>query len=186
MEKRIRVGDIMTRNYVHVKPNTALIDCAKEMIKKRVGSLIIKEGDELKGIITEKDIVWALTKKKADFGSILAKDVAARKLITIKPDTGIEEALQKMNRSKIRRMPVVSNKKIIGYITLKDIVKFMPSIFQENREFERIREEEDKIQRSSAASKGKFTEDLCEECGNFDILEKIDGRMICESCKDIM
>ena len=54
MDTGIKVGDLMTRNFIWVKPETDLKKCAKTMIKKRVGSLIIKEGDKLKGILTEK------------------------------------------------------------------------------------------------------------------------------------
>jgi len=187
MESGIRVGDVMTRNFVHLKSSTNLLDCAKTMIKKRVGSIVLKENDKLFGVLTEKDIVWALTKRNGkDISNVIAKDVATRKIITIRPEAKIEEALDKMNKNKIRRMPVIINKKIVGYITLKDIVKFIPAVFESNREFERIREEEDKIKRSKSAMRGEFLESSCEECGNYDILHKVDGRMICESCKDAM
>jgi len=187
MESGIRVGDVMTRNFVYLKPDINLLDCAKTMIKKRVGSLVLKDGDNLYGVLTEKDIVWALTKKDGkNMNEVLAKDVATRKMITIRPEAKIEEALDKMNKRKIRRMPVMVNKKIVGYVTLKDIVKFIPSVFESNREFEIIKEEEEKIKRSESAMKGEFLESSCEECGNYDILHKIDGRMICESCRDAM
>jgi len=187
MSERIRVGDVMTRNYVHVKPDTNLLECAKTMIKNRVGSVVLKENDNLHGILTEKDIIWALTKKSGkDIKGIMAKDVANKKIFTLKPETPLKEALEKMNSNKVRRMPVVSNKKIIGYITMKDIVKFMPEIYEGSRAFEKIREETEKIQKSESALKGEFIEAPCEECGNFDMLEHIDGRMICESCRDEM
>lgn len=184
---KIRVGDVMTRNFISIEPNTNLMECAKIMIKNRVGSLVIKEKDQLKGIITEKDIIWAITKKGCDdIKKISAKEVATKKAHTIRPEATIEEALDKMNKNKIRRMPVISNNRLIGYITLKDIVKFMPTIFNEEREFEKIKEHEEKIKRSESATNGIFIESSCEECGNFDILENIDGRNLCESCRDEM
>ena len=187
MEEKISVGDVMTRNFTHVKPDTSILDCAKKMIKNRVGSIIIKDENKLHGIITEKDIIWALTKKNgSNLDKIQAKDVATKKIHIIKPEANLKEALSKMNKYKIRRMPVLSNKKIIGYITLKDIVKFIPDVFEGSREFEKIKEEEEKIKRSESAVKGRFIESLCEECGNFDILGKVDGMMICESCRDEM
>ncbi|PIN95007.1 hypothetical protein COU53_01350 [Candidatus Pacearchaeota archaeon CG10_big_fil_rev_8_21_14_0_10_30_48] len=187
MSEKIRVGDVMTRKFTYVSPNASLYDTSKSMVKNRVGSIILKEGDDLKGIITEKDIVWAIAKKKfKDLHDVKAKDIATKKVITIKPEATLTEALEKLNRNKLRRMPVISNKKIVGYVTLKDVVKFIPSIFQESREFEKIREESEKLKRSESASSGNFIESPCEDCGNFDILETIDGRMICESCKDAM
>ncbi|OIO41319.1 hypothetical protein COU56_04085 [Candidatus Pacearchaeota archaeon CG10_big_fil_rev_8_21_14_0_10_31_9] len=186
MGERIRVGDVMTRDFVHMSPDSTALECAKTMMKKRVGSLVVKEGDKLHGIITEKDLVWAMTKKPDKLKEIRAKDILTRKIITISPEATIHQALDKMNRKKLRRLPVVNNKRIVGYVTLKDIVKFMPDLFEESREFERIREESEKMKKSQSASEGTFHENICEECGNFDILEKIDGRMICESCRDEM
>ena len=187
MKKEIRVGDIMTRNFIHLPSDSNLLECARTMIKKRVGSIVIKDDDEIKGILTEKDIVWALTKRRGnDIDKILAKDIAARKIISIRPEASIQEAMEKMNKKKIRRMPVISNKKAIGYITLKDVVKFIPDIFEESRGFEKIKEEAEKIKRSRYAMNGNFLEAPCEGCGNFDILEKIDGRLLCESCRDVM
>ncbi len=185
MEEKIRVGDVMTRKFVHLHPDTSLIECAKSMIKNRVGSIVLKEEDNLKGIITEKDIVWAVS-KNSNLKKIKASDVATKKILTIKPETPLKEAIGKMNKNKLRRMPVISNKKVIGYVTLKDIVKFIPSIFEESRGYEKIREEEEKIKKSQSAIKGYFHEAPCEECGNFDMLERVDGRMICESCIDEM
>lgn len=181
----ISVGDIMTRNLVHVEPDANLLNCAQKMIKKRVGSLVLLEKGEIKGILTEKDIIWALTKKQ-DISNIKAKDVASKKVVTIKPNASIDETLEKMTKRKVRRLPVVSNKKIIGYITLKDVLRFKPSLFESIEEFENIREEAAKIKRSASARKGEFLESLCEECGNFDVLTNVDGKMICESCRDSM
>jgi CBS-domain-containing membrane protein len=185
--KKIRVGDIMTRNFVHAKPETELMECANIMMKNHVGSVVLKEGDKLMGLVTEKDIVWALTKMGSNnLDKILARDIATKKVHTTRPEAQIIEALDKMNKNKIRRMPVISKNKLVGFVTLKDLVKFIPSLFSEGREFEKIKEYEDKIKRSESAKKGIFHESPCEECGNFDILTRIDNRLLCESCKDNM
>ena len=187
MPHRIRVGDVMTREYTHIHPDTSLYNTAKTMVKKRVGSLLLKSGDNLKGIVTEKDIVWAITKKKCkDLESVKASDIATKKIVTIKPESSLDDALEKMNKKKMRRLPVISNKKVIGYITLKDILKIRPSLFESLSSLEFIKEETDKIQRSESAMSGNFIEAPCEGCGNFDILQKTDNRMICESCRDNM
>ena len=184
---QIRVGDVMTRNFVHAKPETSLMECANIMMKNHVGSLVLKEGGNLIGIVTEKDIVWALIKMgNKNLDKIFAKDIATRKIHTIRPEAQITEAIEKMNKNKVRRMPVISKNRIIGYITLKDIVKFIPSIFEEHREFEKIKEYEDKIRRSESSKKGIFHESPCEECGNYDILTRVDSRLLCESCRDNM
>ena len=128
MPDTIRVGDVMTRKFVHINPNASLYETTRTMTKNRVGSLILKEGDNLIGIVTEKDIVWAITKKRCkDLENVKVKDIATKKIITIKPEANLTQALERMNKQRTRRLPVMSNKKIIGYITLRDILKFVPS-----------------------------------------------------------
>lgn len=187
MPDKIRVGDVMTRGYIYVSPEASLYETAKTMAKNRVGSVLLQENGELKGIVARYDVVWALYKKKCkDLDSIKAKDIATKKIVTIKPEATLNEALEKMNKKRARRLPVISNKKVIGYITLRDILRIRPSLFESLEFWEKIREETDKIEKSESATQGNFIEAPCEGCGNFDILAKIDGRMICESCQDNM
>jgi len=185
MEIGVKVGDIMTREFISVKPDTSVLDCAKKMVKKRVGSLVLKEDDKLKGLLTERDIIWAMTKKsKKELHKIKASEIAPKKLVTIKPSADLYQALQKMKRTKYRWLPVTLKGKVIGFLTLKDILRIEPSLFDTAAEIMQIREESDKLKRRKAGV--GFKEGLCEDCTNFSILYKIDGRWICESCKDAM
>ena len=169
----------MTRNFIHISPDTDLRQCAKTMIKKRVGSLIIKEGDNLKGILTEKDIVWAVVKKsKHELKNIKAKDLMKRKVITIKPGADITEAMTKFRKKKIRRLPVVENGKLIGFLTSKDILKIDPGLFEMIAQTIKIKEETEKLKRHKILRQ----QGICEECGEFGILCKSEAQAICEEC----
>jgi CBS domain-containing protein len=160
MNENIKVGDIMTRNFIHISPDTPLHQCTKTMIKKRVGSLVLKEKNKISGILTEKDLVWALYKKKGkDFNKIKAEDIATKKVVSIRPDASLEEAIKKMNKKKIRRLPVISNKQMIGYLTQKDILKFNPKLFETLNEISSIREEADKLKRQEI-SKQKIIKEI--------------------------
>ncbi len=178
----VKVGDLMTRNFVYVSPDTDLKKCAKTMVKKRVGSLIIKEGDTLKGILTEKDIIWAIVKKsKKDLDKILAKDLMKRKDVVIKPSADIVEALERMKKKKIRRLPVVENKKVIGMLTIKDILRIDPGLYELIAENMKIKEETEKLKRGEKM-RIERKQGLCEECGEFDLLYNDDGRWLCWDC----
>ena len=61
--KRISVGDVMTRNFVSIGPDSTLHQCAKEIVKNKVNTLPITKDRKLIGIITSRDIMWAITKK---------------------------------------------------------------------------------------------------------------------------
>ena len=179
----IKVGDIMTRNFVSINPDINLIECAREMTKKRVGSLILKEGQKLTGLLTEKDILWALTKAD-DLKKIKASDIASRKVATIKPSADLYEALGRMKKLKFRRLPVVVNGNLIGMLTLKDILRMEPGLFTDISFAENMKEESGKRNKLNVEKRGG--EGMCEECGNIDSLYKIDGRMLCNACRDDM
>jgi len=172
----------MTRNFIWVLPSENLKECARTMVKKRVGSLIVKEGDKLRGILTEKDIIRAVVKKsKEDLGEILAKDVMQRKVVTIKPSADITEALSKMKKKKVRRLPVVESGKVIGMITTNDIIKIDPGLFELIAETVQIRDETEKMKVSGKTRESVRT-GICEECGESGILYHDKGLLICEKC----
>ena len=183
MDTGIKVGDIMTRNLVFVTPETNLVVCAKMMVKKRVGNLLIKEkgSDKLKGILTEKDIVWAVVKKsKRGLKDILAKDLMKKRVVTIKPLADVTEAMRRFKKKKVRRLPVVERGKLIGILTDKDILRMDPGLFQMIAQTIQIREETEKLKRRNVNS--VRNEGVCEECGVFDILNSDGVQAICEVC----
>lgn len=179
----IKVGDIMTRSFISVSPDTNLIDCAREMTKKRVGSLVLKEGKRLAGLLTEKDIIWAMTKSR-DLRKIKAKDIASRKVATIKPGADLYEALSRMKKLKFRRLPVVTEGSVIGLLTLRDILRIEPSLFTDVSMAEKIREESEKLKRLQGSKPS--TDGICEECGSSSSLFRVDSRLLCGECKDSM
>jgi CBS domain-containing protein len=186
--RKIIVADIMTRNFVSVTPDTNLLECARNMVKKKVGSLVLVNNKKLVGFISESDILWALVKKStADLSKIKARDIAAKKIATIKPNATLEETIAKMKNLKFRRLPVVSNNEIVGLVTVKDILNFHPEIYPELEELSIIKEESEKLKRIKEAKDKSFSKQgICEDCGCTDILYKVDGRLICESCKNFI
>ena len=168
----ISVGDVMSRNFVSAKPDISIINAIKLMVKKRIGSLILEEDGYLRGILTEKDIMWALT-KTADLTDTRAIDICTRKITTIRPSADISDAVRVMRRAKFRRLPVVVKKRIIGYLTLKDILKIQPELFEIARHgFE-------KHEVGSVIKEG-----ICDECEKFDWLYKKRDKLVCEECRN--
>lgn len=183
----IKVGDIMTRNFVSVKPDLSVSDCAREMIKKHVGSLVVQENQVLKGILTEKDIVWVVVKRQ-DLGKIKAEAIMTKRVVSIAPSKDISEAMDRITKTKFRVLPVIVKNRVIGVITLKDILRIQPSLSESLREAIEIKEETEKQKRSEAALTGEtwVKEGECVECGAYGLLYSIDNRLLCESCKDII
>lgn len=184
--KNVTVADVMTREPITVKPNTSLLECAKKMVRKRIGSLLIVEKGKLLGFISEKDILWALIKKShKDLSKINAIDISPKKLTTVKPTATIEEAINKMKNKKHDRLPVVEKEELLGFVTVKDILNFHPEFYPELDEIDAIREEQEKLKRiEKAKSDNTGKEGICEECGSRNFLVRSNGMLVCQSCRD--
>ncbi len=172
----VKVGDVMARNFVFTKPDSFVLDAIKLMVKKKVGSLIVQEKGVLKGILTEKDIMWALSKKN-DLSDVKVGDICTRKITTIKPSADIYDAVRLMSKVKFRRLPVVVKKKVIGYLTLKDVLKIQPELFQIAKEGYAIN--------NSNVKAAELGEGICEDCEEFGLLYNVDGKRVCENCKEM-
>jgi CBS domain-containing protein len=182
---KILVSDIMTREPITISPDVSLFDCAKRMVQKKTGSLLLVEKKKLVGIISRHDILWALVKKsKEELSNIKARDISPRKIAIIKPSATLDETLKKMKDSKFERLPVVDNNELVGIITVKDILSFHPEFYPEIEEFANIREESRKLKLvQKAKERVPSHEGVCEECGNYGPLYKFNGTLVCESCK---
>lgn len=179
----ITVSDVMTRDPVITRPETNLLECAKKMVRNRVGSLLLVVNKKLVGFISETDILWALIKKsRSDLSTIKAIDISPRKIATIKPSATIQEAMSKMKKLRFKKLPVIYGGKLVGIITAKDILNFKPELYPELDEFAHIREEAEKLKRIKKMKKSVY-KGVCEECGNIDLLTNVDGMLICDSCR---
>lgn len=147
METGYTVMDVMTTRPLKVEPGTLLLDCAKLMKKERVGSLIVQQGDALIGILTEADMVRKVaaenvdvSKTKVEFAMTSLNDMT-----TIDPRKDIFSAIKLMNENDVRRLPVVEGGKLLGLITMKDILKIEPTLFEIISEKIELREQERKL-----------------------------------------
>jgi CBS domain-containing protein len=182
---KILVSDIMTREPIVASPDANLLECAKKMVQKKTGSLLLVDKKRLVGLISRHDILWALIKKsKEDLSKIEARDISPKKIAVIKPSATLDDALKKMKESKFERLPVVDNNELVGIITVKDILSFNPEIYPELEEFAEIREESRKLKLvKKAKERPTLQEGVCEECGNYGPLERSKGMLVCSSCK---
>ena len=180
--KEITVADIMTKNPLVVHPETSLFDCAKKMLKNKIGALlIVDKNKKFVGYIAQKEILWTIIKKSKNLKSIKAIDISARKLTTITPKATIREAIKRMK--KYKRLPVVQKGELVGLISAKDILNFNPEFYPEFEEISKIREESEKLKRLKEIGY-KTSQGYCEECGNYGLLSKFESGLICEACKE--
>ncbi|MEM4282514.1 MAG: CBS domain-containing protein [Candidatus Woesearchaeota archaeon] len=180
METGYKVCDAMTEQPVTISPDATLQQCALLMSKEHVGALLVKEGEKIVGILTERDIVRKAVAKNVSPSSKKARDIMETALKTISPEKDILEALKIMRDYNIRHLPVIDRGKFLGVITLKDILKIHPELFEIMVEKIEIREAERKL-----AIKGKVREGICQNCGKYsDDLRYVEGQMMCPDCRE--
>ena len=178
MKTGYKVYDCMTTKPVYISPEISLEECAKVMDVNHVGALVVKENHVSKGLITEQDIVRKVISKGINPLTKKVKDFMEKKLKTISPNSDIYDALIVMRDSNIRHLPVVDKGKMTGLLTLKDILKIEPSLFELLVEKFEIREEKRK-----PLDRIIPTEAICQNCGAYsEDITKIKGMLLCERC----
>jgi CBS domain-containing protein len=113
------VKDVMTENPESVEPCDSIEDAAKKMKEADTGAILVVDGDDLKGIVTDRDIVVnAIAEGNTD---AKVEDVASTDTTTIEPDADLGDAIEKMREAKVRRLPVVDDGEPIGIVSLGDL-----------------------------------------------------------------
>lgn len=116
------VGSVMTRNVKTITPDDTMETAAELMKKHRIGCLVVVEKDKPIGIVTERDIAYKLVAEgkggDTKVGEVMSKDVK-----TVEEDKSLLDTAKLMAAHVIRRLPVVKNGKLVGIVTIEDIMK---------------------------------------------------------------
>ncbi len=117
----MKVDDCMCCNVVSVKPDDTLKECAKKMSDENIGCVPVCDGDELVGIVTDRDIVLRAVAENKDVNTVTAKEVMTVNPYTCECGCDVDEAEKVMSEFQIRRIPIMENNKIVGMLTLGDL-----------------------------------------------------------------
>ena len=178
MDTQVTVHDAMTSNVITVDPKTSIAKAAAIMSQKGIGSLIIKSNSEPEGLVTESDIISKVVSMDIQASQITVEEVMTKNLINIDPGCDLNEAARTMAKNKIRRLPVVNKGVLVGILTSTDIMAVSPELTE-------LLVENARINPIDYESGEKPVPGACEVCGNYlDYLEEVDGKYVCEECKD--
>ena len=126
----MRVSEIMTNAAVIDTADDTLAEAARKMWKQQTGSLLVTEGDDLVGIITERDILKAVATgaplQEARISEVMTKDV-----VTVGPGTSLREAAKIMADRWIRHLPVLDGGKLVGIISQRDLTGVLAGALNE-------------------------------------------------------
>ncbi|MEX2034981.1 MAG: CBS domain-containing protein, partial [Xanthobacteraceae bacterium] len=107
-----------------IEPNTNLAAAAKRLAERRIGALVVTGADHrIVGILSERDIVQELAVRGAAALDLPLADVMTRKVITCGPSDTISSLMERMTQGKFRHLPVVEQGRLIGIVSIGDVVK---------------------------------------------------------------
>ena len=128
---------LIMREPIVVSGNVSVYDVAKLMVKENIPCVLVirgKPNHERIEVATDEDMINKVLIKKLPPDKIKVEDIASDKLITISPDTTIDEALKIMNKYKTKELFILDEGKIVGVITQDDLIKVTPEIISTLKE----------------------------------------------------
>lgn len=126
----MKVSQIMTKATVTDSPADTLAEAAARMWNAQTGSLLVMDGDNLIGIVTERDLLRAVANGQ-DPGKVTLKEVMRTDVITCGPQTTLKEAAKVMATRWIRHLPVVEAGRVAGIVSQRDLVGVLAEALHE-------------------------------------------------------
>lgn len=117
----MKVREVMTSSVDWVKPDTSVVEVAKLMKKDDVGSIPICKGNQLIGIVTDRDIVLKVVASGGDTNNTSVQDIMSTDIISVTSNQDVHEAADLMSKYQIRRLPVVEQGKLLGILAIGDL-----------------------------------------------------------------
>lgn len=117
------IESVMTADPVCLEADAPLADAAKAMDERDIGDVLVMQGGELCGIVTDRDIAIRAVARGGDPSTMRLGDICSRELVMLKPDDGIEDAIARMREHCVRRMPVVDGGRPVGIVSLGDLAE---------------------------------------------------------------
>ena len=118
------VSSIMTKNPKSVGPTTSVVSAAKTMKSARVGSLFVKKGKQLVGIVTDTDIVRRAVSSGKPLGKLTVDKIMTAPIRTIDVNNTVDDAQDMMGDHSIRHLGVTKNGEIIGVVSVRDLLLY--------------------------------------------------------------
>lgn len=120
------------RAILHTKDGTILsvsgdatvADAIALLAEKRIGALPVVDDGGVRGIFSERDVVYGLAREGAAFLARKVSEVMISPAITVDPDAGVMDALSLMTMRRIRHLPVIDQGEIAGFVSIGDLVKY--------------------------------------------------------------
>lgn len=115
------IREVMTGDPVTLDVSASLADAARAMRDHDIGDVLVTQGEQLYGIVTDRDIAVRGVAEGADVEKTTLKDLASREIAALSPDDSVESAVKMIREKAIRRLPIVEGEKPVGIVSLGDL-----------------------------------------------------------------
>jgi len=118
------ISNVMSAPVTTMKATDTVLLAARKMVRQGIGSVVVLEGKEPVGIVTERDVTRVVVKGSRALKTP-AKKVMSKLRVTAAPETSVQNAFELMLQNKVRRLPVLENGKLVGIVTEKDLMRWV-------------------------------------------------------------
>jgi CBS domain-containing protein len=115
--------DTKGRYIISITPDASVFDAIRLMADRSVGSLLVMQDDKLLGIVTERDYARKVIIKGRSSKSTTVRDIMTTDLVTTSADQTVNQCMGQMTDRRIRHLPVIEDTKVVGLISIGDIVQ---------------------------------------------------------------
>ena len=113
----------MTSGPTSIASDAMVVEAARRMLSEDVGSLPVVEGEKLVVMVTDRDLVLQVVAKDLDPHNVAVADVCTQDPVTAGVDESLDDALQRMAKQQVRRLPVVSDGRLVGILAQADVAR---------------------------------------------------------------
>ena len=111
------------REVYSIAPDARVFDALKLMADKSIGALIVLEGSRIAGILSERDYARKVILHGKSSHELQVRDIMTSKVITVHPGQTVEDCMELMTERRIRHLPVTEGERLIGVLSIGDLVK---------------------------------------------------------------
>jgi CBS domain-containing protein len=110
-----------------VPPDTTVYNALVVMAEKNIGALCVTEGDRLVGIVSERDYTRKIVLRGKSSRTTIVREIVSGHIISVSPESTVEECLHLMTDNRVRHLPVMENGKLAGLVSIGDLVNYIIS-----------------------------------------------------------
>jgi len=174
----VLVKDVMSSPVLTIDIKKSARDAGKLMRKHRKGFLVVTEKNRPAGVISESDLIEEVVCKNTKADKIKLENLMHEPIIAVDPDDDILKASRKMKENNIHRLPVVSEGRVAGVVSLTDIARTSPEMLD-------LLEYRLKMKERPFEIKEKTTLGICDSCDNYsEDLRNVEDQWFCEDCRE--